>query len=328
MTKNRRILISFGIIAVLLLYLLLSDSDKKPANIPEISGWDDVDEILITNKDSSIKLYNKDDAWFVQDFPADNLKARKLEDGMKDLEITDYISNEYHVKYDLVPDKAIHVIVKKDGEILRDVMIGKTSPTQRSAYIKFADSDRIYLASGDLRNEYDTDVDSLRDKKIFKADSNDITWIQTSYKGRVLTFEKKTEKIEKAGEAAETAKADDKAAEKEGMKEGTKETREVWFCKEYSNVAIDQDKVIGMIDSFSATNAESFPDMDKKDVKGLVCLVKAKVNNKEVSLKIHKKADKENYICTSSESPYVFVLNDWYVKKYFRTLQDFKKTEK
>ncbi len=325
MTKNRRILISFGVIAVLLLYLLLSHNDKKPGNIPAISSWDNADEILISNKDTTIKLYYKDNSWFVdKGYPADDLKVRKLEDGLKDLKITDYISSDHYEKYDLTPDKAIHVVVKKNGAIKRDILIGKASPTYRSAYVKFADSNRIYLASGNLRNEYDKDVAFLRDKQVFKLDSNAITWIQITYKGKILTFEKKTEKVVKEA-TAPGGKTDGKGAGEENKEE----TREVWFCKEFRNVNIDQNKITAMVDSFSATNAESFPDINKKDVKGLVCLVKGKVNNnKEITLTVHKKADKENYICSSSESPYVFILNDWYVKKYFMTLQDFKETKK
>ncbi len=326
MIKDKRIIISLGFIAVLLIYLLLSNIKWKSGDIPSITGWESIDEIVISKQDKQqIKINNKDNKWLInKEYPADPDKVVKLEKDMKELEITDYISKGPHyIKYDLTPEKAIRVIVKKAGVVKRDVLIGKASSTNRSTYIKFADNDKVYLASGNLYDEYSKDLDEFRDKQIYKIERKDLEWIELNYETK-LTFEKKVEEVEESPEKEAKVEAKDKKDKKEKTdKEKKKQKIEKWICREYKSMNIDTNKINILLDSFSSIKAESYSDLKKKDIKELACLIKAKVYDKEILLAIHKK-DKENYLCTSSESPFVFVLREWEAKKFFKKLDDFK----
>jgi hypothetical protein len=318
-TKNRRIVISLGIIVVLVIFLVLSGKDKKSGDIPKIKSFDSADEIIIAKNNKQIKLFKKDNKWLVneQAFPADKTKAEKLEKLMRELEITDFITKEpYLAKYELNPEKALSVIVKDNGKTYRDILIGKVSSTFRSAYIKFANDPRIYLANGNLTQEFNTDIGDLRDKQIYKFERDEVVYFELSYQGTKLSFEKKTEEIEEKSDAKDL-KEKDKAKEKKKIKV------DKWICKEYINTPLDKNKVDSFVMSFSSINADSYPDINKKDVQGMVCFIKAKVYNKDIELKIQKK-DKENYLCSSSESPYIFTLNDGNAKKFFKNLADFK----
>jgi hypothetical protein len=311
-TKNRRIIISFAIIVVLVLFLVLSSKDKKSGSIPKIKSFDNAEEIIIAKNNKQLKLYKKDNKWLIneQAYPADKSKADKLEKDMKGLEITDFISKEpYLTKYELDPEKAVRVTVKDKGKIYRDILIGKASSTYRSAYIKFANDPKIFLAEGNLNEEFNKDVEDLRDKQIYKFERDEVVYFELLYGGK-LSFEKKTEEVEE--------KSDGKDA-----KEKKKTKIDKWICKEYVNTAIDKGKVDSFIMSFSSINADSYSDINKKDIQGLVCQIKAKVYNKDIEFKIHKK-DKENYLCSSSESPYIFALKEGNVKKFFKSLADFK----
>lgn len=316
MIKDRRIIISVSIIAVLLLYLLLYNKDKKSGDIPKLKGWDSIDEILITNKNKQIKLYLKDNKWLInkEGYPADKTKVEKLEKILKDLEITDVVSKgHYYEKYNLTNDAGISISATKDGKAKRDLLVGKVSSTYRTTYVKFANDIKIYLADGNLTDEFNKDVDDLRDKQIFQVTRDDIAWFELMYQAK-LTFEKKTEEIE---------------VSQDNKKDKQKEKKKIdkWICKEFTNTEIDKNKVDSFLTSFSPIKADSFSDLKKKDMQGLLCSVKTKLFNKDIDIKIHKK-DGDIYLCSSSESPYVFKLSDWNAKKYFKNIADFKQDVK
>ena len=318
-SKDRKMAISIGIIVVLVLFLVFYDKDKKSGDIPGIKSFDNAEEIIIAKKDSQIKLYKKENKWVLneQAYPADKAKAEQLEKSMKELEITDLITKDpYLTKYELDPEKAVRVTVKEKDKILRDVLIGKASSTYRSAYIKFADDNNVYLASGNLSVELNINLEDLRDKEIYKFGKDDVAYFELMYGGR-LSFEKQTEEVEDTTDAKEAKENQDTPKEIKKIKV------DKWICKEYRNTALDKSKVDSFLMSFSSINADTYPDMDKKDIKGLVCAIKSKVFGKDIVLNIHKK-EKENYLCTSSESPYVFALREESVKKFFKSIVDFK----
>jgi hypothetical protein len=319
--KNRRIVLSLGVIIVLVIFLVFSGKDKKSGDIPKIKSFDSADEIIIAKNNKQLRLFKKDNKWLIneQAFPADKSKAEYLEKEMKELNITDFISKEpYLAKYELNPEKAVRITVKGNGKVYRDIFIGKASSTFRSAYIKFENDPRIFLANGNLSDEFNKDVEDLRDKQIYNVGRDEVVFFELVYGGK-LSFEKKTEEVEEKSDAKDAKNA----KEKDKQKEKKKTKVETWICKEYRNTAIDKNKVDSFVTSFSSISADSYSAVEKKDIKGLVCQIKVKVYNKEIEFKIHKK-EKENYLCTSSESPYVFALREDNVKKYFKSLADFK----
>ena len=318
-SKDRKMAVSIGIIVVLVLLLVFYNKDKKSGDIPKIKSFDNAEEIMISKKDAQINLYKKENKWLIneQAYPADKAKVEQLEKAMKELEITDLITREpYLAKYELDPEKAVRVTVKEKDKILRDILIGKASSTYRSAYIKFVNDSKVYLASGNLSEEFNKNVDDLRDKEIYKVGKDEVTSFELMYGGK-LSFEKQSVEVEDNKASNELKKDQEKAEEVKKIKV------DKWICKEYRNTAIDKSKVDSFIMSFSSINADIYPALDKKDVKGLLCLIKAKVYGKDIELKIHKK-DKEDYVCTSSESPYVFNLREYNARKFFKSIADFK----
>jgi len=320
--KNRRLAISLGVIVVLVLFLVVSSRDKKSGEIPRVKSFDSADEVLFLKSNKKIRLFKKDNKWMVNElaYPADQSKAEYLVKQMKDLDITDFITKEpYLSKYELDAEKAVRVTVKDKGIVQRDIFIGKASSTYRSAYVKFEKDPRVFLAEGNLSIDFNKEVDDLRDKQIYKFGRDEIVSFELLYNGK-LTFEKKIEEVEEKSDAKEAKNTQDKDKQKEKKKVKV----ESWICREYRNTAIDKNKVDNFANGFSSIVADIYPiAIEKKDVKGAICSIKTKVNNKEIDFVIHKK-DKDKYLCTSSESPYVFALNEDNVKKFFKGLADFK----
>lgn len=309
---NRRIIISLGIILVLILYLLFANNSKNGKNIPEIKGWEkDPDEILISKGDKKVRIYKDKGIWLVGDkgFPADDQKVDSLVDKMKEIRITDFVSEgPYYEMYNLTSDKAIRVTIQSSDAIYRDILIGKKSSTFKSSYIKFVDDKDIYLARGALTDEFNKDVAELRSKEIYSISKDAVESLELRYKGSKITFTR---------------------VEDEDKKEEEKKAEKGWICNEFKGVKLNKSKVDSLVTSFSKVNAKSFPELEKKSLRGTLCIVMGRAYDKNVTLSIHSKKDDE-YICSSSESPYVFTLSQWNAERFFKTLSDFteKKSKK
>lgn len=316
MKNNRRVIISLGIILILLIYLYISNNDKSQ-DLPDIKAWDiSADEMLISKGDDSIRIFRKEGKWLLTDkeYPAEEKKINDLESRMKDLKLIDYISKgPYYERYELSPDKAIRVTVKSDSKVKRDVLIGKMSSTFRSTYIRFMDQEEVYLASGGLQNEFKKTVEDLRDKQIYKVDKDSIQSIELLYKGKKLSFSKIMDN-KKDEEKIQTQN-------KDMVKSGKNETR--WISNEYKKMKLDDKKLDSFVSSFSSIKADSFPEIKKQSIKKVTCIISGKVHDRSITLKIHKKHEKDKYLCTSSESPYTFTLREWAAKRFFKSISDF-----
>ncbi|MCU0822659.1 MAG: DUF4340 domain-containing protein, partial [Spirochaetes bacterium] len=277
---NKKLIISLGVIAALILYLIFVRSDRAQKDLPELSKWEKgCTEILIDKKGTEkLRIYKIEDKWVIgdQSFPASKVKVDKFEYDMKELTVTDFISDgSYYDRYDLTPEKAIRVTVKGESGTLRDVILGKRSST-RHTYIKFPDKKQIYLAIGSLTDDFDKNISDLRDREIVNVDRDSIESFELVYKGKKLSFTKVKEEQKK-----EPPK---QGAEPQQQPEKT----EKWICSEYKSTELNKNKVDSFAESFGEIRADDFPDIKKETLTASICTVKGKALGKEIVLNIHK----------------------------------------
>ncbi len=322
---NRKVLISVIVIAVLALLLIIGRRERS-ADVPEIEPWEgEAEEIIIQKKDDArIRMLKKENRWVLNDeeYPADPQAVLKIDKAIRDLVITDLISEKPHyLRYGL-EEKALRVTAKKGGSVVRDLLIGKKSSTHRHTYIRFPDRPEIYLASGNLVDALEKTVDDLRDKEIFKVTPKGVESFQLHYGGRKLTFAKIKEKV-----PADSEEAEKEQQSKENSAKKKEKEVEQWICEEHRQVQIDEGAINTVINSFNPLKADGFVSLKKDSLKNPRCVVTVKASQKNITLSIFDtEGEKEKrYLCTSSESPYVFTLKKWSVEKYFKKLEDFKK---
>lgn len=315
---NKRIIVSIGIIVILVLFLFFNN--RKKSDTPSLSSWEDkANEIILTNNNNVLRLYKKGDKWVINDeaFLADSSIVFHLEDKMKELKIIDFISSKPHyARFDLTPEKAIRITIKKDDEIKRDVLIGKNSSTSRQTYIKFYDKPEVYLASGNLTSEYDKKIVDIRDKDILSVGKEMIESIEIRYKGKKNSFSKKIIKIKDVSNLkAKVGKAD--------KKEKEKKTEEIWICNENKKIKIDTEKFDSFIKSFDLISAMEFPTIEKKSLKNPICSFNIKTLDKTIELDIYKANKNNQYPCITNESPYIFTIGEWKAKQVLKNISDF-----
>ncbi len=306
---SRKMLISLGIIAVLMLFIVLKNRKGSP-DLPELTDWtENAGEIVIKKGDSAINLKLSEEKWLINDkYPADKNAVTGFEKKIKEMKIVDLISKkEFYDKYDLTTDKAVSVTVSRKGKKLRELLIGKKSSTNRHTYMRIDGKPEVYLVSGTFDREVNKSVDELRDKEILNIGKDSIEELEISYRGRTFLFSKKIE---------EKKPDKDAAAKKKNDKPAKPEKVEKWVCKGYPQIKISSRKLNPLLAGFSPLRASSFPETQKSSLGKALGSLKIKAFNKMISVDFFKQQKDKKYFATSSESPFVFTLDEWRVKKY------------
>lgn len=318
---NKKLLISLGAIAVLVLYIVFSGRQKS-ADVPDLAWKDALTDIRITAPDTSLHLYQKDGKWVVGDaaYPADSNAADNIKKKLEELKIDDLISRQgFLEKYDLVPDKCIKVEAMNDNRVFRTVCFGKTGSTGRHTYITVDNSNEVYQAQGVFNNLLNKTVDQMRDKNIMKVDREAVMSFEVKHGGKLFVLNKTKQEKKQTPPAGKEKDAQEPADPKKAFED-------VWICKGYEKITLDKNKVKRFLSGLDPLRAAGYPDVDQKALGPVKAVVKIKAFDKDMEVKIYSKKSDKNYLATASESPYVFTLDEWKAKKFFlEGLNDFKK---
>ncbi len=310
---SKRIGISIGIIAVLLLYVVIANISRSP-DVPDLSLPDGaIDEILITRSVGTIRIFKKEGKWVVSDeaYPADAKIIGELEKRFREIRLSDLISSKgYYARYDLTPDKYTEVIFKKGDKAIQDFKIGKKSSTSQHTFVKIDNRPEIYLSEGTFDIVINRTQDDFRDREVLKIGPGDVTAFSVNYLGREFVFTK---------EAAQ------KPGEKDAKKAARKPVGERWVCSAFPDVALDAGRINSLLQGLDPLRATSFPDIKKEILPQRLCMLQIKALNKEIILTLFKKDDQ--YIATTSENPYVYGVDKWSVEKFLLTGLDTVKVE-
>jgi len=316
---NRKIIISLGIVALLLGYIYLSDH-KGGDDFPDLKEWKgSSSEILIEGPGSTVKLVNLNGKWLINKgkFPADKTKVEAIEKKLRDLDFTDLISTQkFYDKYDLTAEKAVKVRISQGDDVVRQVMVGKKSSTGKHTYVRIDNKPEVYQVAGILEGDLKMGVEDLRDMEIFRISKDAVKEFEVKYRGRTFAFKKVIEKI--------PVKAENKGDEKAKEEVKKEETVEKWICKGFEMASLDKNRIDSFLSSFNLLSASGYPDLDVKSMKRPMSTVRIRACDRDIVLNIFKKKDNK-YISSSSESPYVFTMDEWKVKKLFiENLEDYK----
>lgn len=320
--KSKKIVIALGVIAALLVvYALASLKDRAPG-LPELPRWSEgADEIIVEKSGERIRLFKKEGRWLVgeEGYPADAKTAEKMEEKIRDLVISDISSTAPHYdRFELTSESAIHVVVKRGGEVLRDVYFGKRSSKTNHTYMRLAGRDEVFKASGIFSYDFSKKVDDIRDKTILDVKSDDIEALELSYKGVKTALARV-----KAPEGNSPENADKKKNESDKKKE--KKEADKWVFANNAQKEVDIAAVNAVINSFGPLRTHSFPAVEKRTLRNPVCMMKITAAGKTHEISIFNGKDNNEFFCVESTSPYVFSLAKYAAERYFRMPKDFEK---
>jgi len=312
---KKNLIITLGVIALLLFLYYASSYRGGNPDIPELEEWSgSADEITISRNSGKIRLYRKEGMWRInrEGFPADAGIVEKMEKKLLELQITDLSSRRPHYeRFGLTPENTIAVVVKKDGAVVRNILIGNKSSKTSHTFIRVGDRPEIFKASGVLRSQFGKSVEGYRDKNILNITPENIVSVEIRYRNTALTF------------ARESA-----APKKEGAPSGGNGNAPGGgkiVCLEHPDIELHTVKMANLMKSFNPLQAQSFPDVSADSIGKSLCTVTVKTKKKPVALNFYKGATRYSYFCTSSESPYIFNVASYTAEKYMKGIQDFKR---
>jgi len=312
------------IIAGLCAYLLIHNDNRNNYSLPELKplAGSDITGITIERKDGPIMLTKTNGVWGVtkKSYPADTDKIKALVKTISTLKITALISEKGDLqRYQLDPENRIKVTATGKKGVLRTFEVGKLAPSYHHTFVKLAGDTHVYHAHGTLRQDVDTDVDGLRDKKVMAFDQTTIQKIKLTSAGitrfLVTTSKKKATKA--------SSQKDDKAPQVQADKK-------IWQFKD--NTPCDEASIKKILSSLSSLECNAYSMGDDKKVlahKTPVCQITF-TGKKEITFSLFKKNSNGKYPALSSTSPFPFVLDSYSGKNILssvETLLGIKKKE-
>ncbi|MDZ7859467.1 MAG: DUF4340 domain-containing protein [Candidatus Krumholzibacteriota bacterium] len=300
------------IIAALVLYLSLRDTDKINYTLPAVEPLEksEISKIIINKKDTKITLAENDGSWLIkpQNYAADKQEVDRLLKEFSDFRLTEMVSEaELYSRYGFEEDNKIHLQAFTGENIKRDFYIGKAASTKRHTYVMLKDNTKIYEARNNIRNIFDKTIDELRDKNVLSFEA-------TSVRGLTIKTGDKSIEFEKSAVPQPVTPGEQKESPPH-------EPEVTWRTTEGKT---GKPEVIKQIfRTLSTLQCNSYIDGKiKSNFTDPVYTIT--VNGNEThTLSIFKKRDDGKYPAISSGSDYPFLLTEWKAKQIMKEPEEF-----
>ncbi|MCP4722621.1 MAG: DUF4340 domain-containing protein [Desulfobacteraceae bacterium] len=294
--KKEYLLLAVVILA-LSAYLVFKKDNQQNYTLPAPMKIEKskINKIVITQKNLAMELAKEGETWVVSDkkFTADMTLVNNMLDVAGNLRISALISeSKDRIRYELDDDNAIGVKAFKDKDLLLSFKIGKTAPSSNHTFIMLAGDTRIFQADKNFKKDFDTSVETLRDKKV-------ITFKEDSIKK--ITLEK-----DGVVKIMESVKAED----------DNKEDPVQWKFED--GTSPDKEALTNLLSSMSFLVCEKFSDsLSKEELEKESPLIKIILENETpIVLNIFRN-NGDAIVGTSSMSPYPFILESYKGKDIF-----------
>jgi hypothetical protein len=246
-----------------------------------------IDSISIARADgTTVNLSKEGDAWFVGDrkYPVDKNAVDGMVAALGEIRVIDTVSRSGDLeRYGLDGAAAVTVTASKAGKAVRAIVAGKNASAAGQSYALVDGSKAVSLVSGSLKDTFDKDAESLRDKTVWSTAREGITRIEAEGTAKDCAFV--------------LAKAGDPASWQIAAPESAKQ------------IAIDGAKADSFALSFSSIVADSYaPEGTALPDKPVARFV-VQGTGKQYTLTVGaKNAADAKYLCSSSETPYAFYM--------------------
>ena len=285
------------IIISLTIYLILHNRDRTHYDLPDIPevSETEITKLKIGKSGNNVILNKKYSSWYIKpgEYLADKAKVKKMLDVIKELTLTDLVSeSKNYIRYGLNDNKKITITAWSGNSLSIEFEIGKPATTSKHTYIMLADNPNVYHASGNFRAKFDQTSENLRDMIVLSLEQNDIREILIKKQNKQISISQK--------EVLSTDNTE-------------KDINMIWYTKEKEKV--DKNKLDRLFASLSLLRCEKYiNDTKKEDFNAPVINLMLK-GKKEYSISVFAKKDKDakNYPAISSENNYPFLLSDYTV---------------
>ena len=321
MKLKKEYLILTTVLVALILYLALHRPNRTHYTLPEISSIPEkqISKVALEKAGGTVVLNKKDNTWYIgpEEYPADSDKIEDILTVIENLKMTALVSeSKNYVRYDLNPDKKIHVKAWQGETLAREFDIGKGADTYQHTFVKLTDNPNVYHARGDFRRKFDGTVEDLRDRVV-------LSFVQKDLRGIKIVGEKKTGILH----LEQVVESDDQKKEAAAKTGNSSKPGTGWVNANGENV--DAVKVGRLLGFLNRLECESYmDDFQKNDMKDPVYAVTLQ-GAKEYTLSIFapKNKDDKAYPAVSSENDYPFLLSETQIDSFKANIDEIKKPQ-
>lgn len=154
---------------------------------------EEIDKIDIKAKDKPEVVLTKTGADWSMTVPVQTNKVQKstideVLNALKGVQFKDPIAKgqQYFADYDLTPDKAVHVVASKGGQVVADLWLG--AQKSRGQMAKVDNDDQIWSISGASAFSFDKGPKDFRDKKVWDLPKDQVASIELKDAKGSFTF--------------------------------------------------------------------------------------------------------------------------------------------
>lgn len=285
--------------------------DSKPPEVtitlPKIKK-DDVTEITVAAPErKSITAKKIDGEWHLTAPLESRADKDALDTAVTKLEELEVVAvaatlKENHDKLEVVPDKAVHVVAKKDDQVLLDVLIG--AYRNGNTMVRESSADKVATVKGSIKYAFNRDLKDWRERQVVNSPSEQIETVQ--WQNKHGTF-----KFVRDGEAWKQADGEKPIA---GFESG---------------------KIVSLVGTATTMKAASFAGDDvTKDAAGVgdkpvgrvTLTTKADAGGKTINLRIGNKTEGGYYAFHEDKTP-IFVITDFAGERMLSGADKFVKDE-
>ncbi len=157
---------------------------------------DEVESISIftkTNDYEAMKMTRNGDDWSLtfrdKQYSADPDMSSNIANDLGKLKADRLVANKKDkwAEFDVSDSTGVRVVVQGAGKELCDVLIGRFSYNQNSqkasTFVRLSDEKEVYSVEGYLGMVFNRDINSFRNKSLFRGNQNDLTQVSFQYPG-------------------------------------------------------------------------------------------------------------------------------------------------
>ncbi len=288
-------ILSLGAIAAVQAFLDGRDSVRT------ISHAGAIDAIEITRAGGELVSLSKDgDSWVAGEkkYRVAKQASDAMAKSLAEIRVLGDVSGGQDLeRYGLSEGERVTVVAKSAGKVVRSIVAGKNATTARQSYALIDGGKSVSMVSGSLKDVFDKDIASLRDRSVWSVPPEAITRVEVETRG-LLGAEKYA--IAKAGDPP------------------------VWTLVpgfSAAKMSPDAELATGWVQGLGELSADSFaPDgalesVDRSSPLGVARLTAA---GKVMTLEVLSKGADGKYLCSSTEMPYAFSLAEATVSKFLK----------
>jgi len=294
MKIDKKYIVLLSIVGILILILLLNNylQNIKPP-LPKIKQIKFIDKVEVyrKNKLDMIFILSNSKWWFLPDeYPAEDSNLDLILDNIKKINLVDLISRSgIYENYNLDDENKIVVKAYSSNNLIREIIIGKPSPTYQHTYIMLGGDKNVYTAKGRFTEVFSKDKEAYCSKNLVRLQKDSIIQI-------IIKQDNKEVKIAKNTKAITITNTNQ-----------TQTTTNIveWFV---NNKIITNDVIDKFIDSITPLNASELYNEKLSNQNKFLRKINIKALNEELDLYIVKKLTNSNYVIGISGIPSLYVV--------------------